>query len=106
MVRNQSLRQGGLMRVENARSSLVHVWEGAVWITQEGDERDYFVPAGKSFRVSRNGLTVISAIRRSSIALTSPLEKWNPQRLSLGQRLFDLWIRLYAPRALPTTGAL
>ena len=75
MVRNQSLGRGGVMRVEDARSSLVHVWEGAVWITQEGDESDYFVPAGKSFRVSRNGLTVISALQRSSIALTSPLEQ-------------------------------
>jgi DUF2917 family protein len=74
MVRSEHLARGGVMRVENGRSSLVHVWEGAVWITQEGDERDYFVPAGKSFRVSRDGLTVISAIRRSSIALASILE--------------------------------
>jgi len=95
MVRNQSLGRGSLMRVQNARSSLVHVWEGAVWITQEGDERDYFVPAGKSFRVSRDGLTVISAIRRSSIAVAAPLEKWS---------LFDFWVRWFAPRALPTTG--
>ena len=39
---------------------------------QEGDERDYFVPAGKSFRVSRDGLTLIAAIHRSAIALASP----------------------------------
>ena len=73
MVRSEYLARGSLMRVEDARSSLVHVREGAVWITQEGDERDYFVPAGKSFRVTCDGLTVIAAIHRSSIALTSPL---------------------------------
>jgi len=48
-----------------------------VWITQDGDARDYFVPAGKSFRVSRDGRTVVSAIRRSSIALAAPLNEWN-----------------------------
>ena len=69
MVRNQSLGRGSLMRIEDARGALVHVWEGAVWITQEGDERDYFVPAGKSFRVSGDGLTVVSAIQRSLVAL-------------------------------------
>jgi DUF2917 family protein len=73
MVRSEYLARGSLMRIEDARGALVHVWEGAAWITQEGDERDYFVPAGKSFRMSRDGLTVISAIRRSAIALTSPL---------------------------------
>ena len=75
MVRNQSLSRGGVMRVEDARGALLHVWEGAVWITQEGDERDYFVAAGKSFRVSRPGLTVVSALRASSLALTAPLER-------------------------------
>ena len=73
MVRNEYLARGSVMRVEDARSSLVHVWEGAVWITQEADQRDYFVAASKSFRVSCDGLTVIAAIRHSSIALTSPL---------------------------------
>ena len=102
MVSNQSLGRGSLMRVENARTSLVHVWEGAVWITQEGDARDYFVPAGKSFRVSRDGLTVISAIRRSSIALAKGFKR----EKSLGERLFAFWVRWFAPRALPTTGAL
>ena len=72
MVRSEYLAPGSVMRVEDAHSSLIHVWEGAVWITQEGDERDYFVPAGKSFRVSRDGLTLIAAIHRSAIALASP----------------------------------
>jgi len=75
MVRTEYLARGSVMRVEDARSSLIHVWDGAVWITQEGDERDYFVPAGKSFRVTRAGLTLVSALRASAIALTGSIQQ-------------------------------
>jgi hypothetical protein len=75
MVRNQSLGRGSLMRIEDAPGALLHVWEGAVWITQEGDERDYLVPAGKSFRVTRAGLTLVSALRASAIALTGSIQQ-------------------------------
>lgn len=52
----------------------VHVWEGAVWITQDGDQRDYYVPARGSFTLTRDGLSLISALGRASIALASPYE--------------------------------
>jgi hypothetical protein len=69
-----AMTRGSLMRIEDGRGMLIQVREGALWITQERDPRDYFVSAGNSFRVNRAGRTVISAIARSSIALTAPGE--------------------------------
>jgi Protein of unknown function (DUF2917) len=61
-----------LLRIEDARGTVVHVREGAVWITQECDRRDYYVAARRSFRITSAGLTLISAVGRASIALDSP----------------------------------
>lgn len=92
-----------LMRIEDGRGKLVHVRGGAVWITQEGDGRDYYVPAGASFSVTRNGRTVIAAIGRASIAVTSACE---PVERKLGARLASIWTGLFAPHARPTTAGL
>lgn len=121
------LARGSLMRIEDGRGMLVHVWEGAVWITQEGDRRDYFVPARSSFRVNRPGLTVISAIARSAIALTSPYEHGFTGRIDVVRagtgniepvfvlpgkfsafraRLAKCWTGWFAPHARPTTASL
>jgi hypothetical protein len=62
-----------LMRIEDGRGVVVHVREGAVWITQERDQRDYYVAARHSFRITGAGLTLISAVGRACIALDAGL---------------------------------
>lgn len=69
---NLQLARGGMLRVADGAGMLVYVWSGGVWITQEGDRRDRHVPAGGWFRIERDGLTLISALARSSITLTAP----------------------------------
>jgi hypothetical protein len=63
------LARGSLVRIEDGRGTLVRVTSGSVWITEEGDTRDRFVSAGGGFRVESRGLTLVSALSRSTIAL-------------------------------------
>ena len=65
------LERGKLVRIEDGRGMLVRVISGSVWITEEGDSRDRIVAAGKRFRIGSSGVTLISAIGRSTIALGS-----------------------------------
>jgi hypothetical protein len=63
------LVRGNLVRIEDGRGMMVRVTSGSVWITEEGDPRDRFVGPGGRFRVASSGLTLISALSRSTIAL-------------------------------------
>jgi hypothetical protein len=55
-----SLTRGSLVRIENARNMRLRVESGAVWITQESDTRDVMLGRGESFRLDRDGVTLIS----------------------------------------------
>jgi hypothetical protein len=92
----RALARGRLLRIENGRGMTVRVSSGSLWITQEGDQRDRHVGPGASFRIDADGLTLISALRRSVISLSAPDE----------QRLTGLWVGWFAPWARPTTAAL
>ena len=76
------LARGSLARIADGRGALVCVWDGALWITQEGDLRDYFVPAGESFRIARDGVTVINALSRSVVTVGAPQESAGAGKLS------------------------
>jgi hypothetical protein len=52
----------------NIRGATVHVREGCVWITQDGSTADEIVQAGRSFTVTRNGMTVFTACRPGPVA--------------------------------------
>jgi hypothetical protein len=92
------MARGALERVVDGKGAIVSVWDGALWITQEGDRRDYFVQAGNSFRVEHGGVTLIHALRRSIVTLEAPG--------GLRHRLARLWTNSYARYSNPTTAAL
>jgi hypothetical protein len=92
------MARGTLERIEDGSGVWIHVWDGALWITQEGDRRDYFVQAGNSFRVEHGGVTLIHALRRSIVTLEAPG--------GLRHRLARLWTNSYARYSNPTTAAL
>jgi len=109
------LVRGNMVRIEDGRGMLVRVTSGGVWITEEGDTRDRFVSAGGRFRVVSSGLTLVSAISRSTIALSSPYEHGFARRIDLVRaswlrrlraRLLKAWKGLYVAGARPTTAAL
>jgi hypothetical protein len=64
---------GNVARIEEASGAWIHVWDGALWITQEGDPRDYCVNPGDSFEIKRDGLVLVSALRRAVVTLTAPV---------------------------------
>jgi hypothetical protein len=78
---NLVLRRGSLVRIADGRDLLVQVTAGSVWLTQEGDPRDYRIGAGGKFRIASRGLTLISGLGRSAVVLTSRV------RRSLGERI-------------------
>jgi hypothetical protein len=123
---NLPLVRGSMLRIEDGREMLVYVWSGSLWITQEGDGRDRHVGTGGWFRITTPGLTLISALGRSAVSLTSPHEAYAeridlvragtgsvetlfaaPSRLSaLRARLAKTWSAWFTPQARPTTAAL
>src|SRR5687767_2770184 len=54
--------------IEVAAGAAIQCITGKLWLTQEGDPRDYVVPAGTTFCTDRAGRVVVSAIEGASVA--------------------------------------
>ena len=65
----KSLQRGEVLRVVDGQGSELLVLTGCIWITQDGDASDYVVAAGRSFRIERSGLTLVSGLRAGTIDL-------------------------------------
>lgn len=122
------LTRGSLLRIEDGRDILVYVWEGEVWLTEEGERVDRIVGPGEWYRLERNGAAVAYALTRSTVTLTAPepqhyarrivlaragsaapVELYNAARergWRIGAGLQRLWSALFAAFARPTTAAL
>jgi len=53
------LRRGEVLRLRDAAGRHLGVVGGAVWVTQDGDRRDWVIEAGHSFRFDRDGLALV-----------------------------------------------
>lgn len=119
------LERGAFVRVDDGRGMLFYVWDGELWITQEGDRQDYLVGAGEWFRIERGGAALAAATRASHVALTAPVPAHYARRITLGprviydraqerggwpeairMRLVRRWANSFAPWSRPTTAAL
>lgn len=97
------LPQGATLRIEEGRAHVIDVFEGQVWLTQDGDVRDLFLEAGESFTVEGHGLTLLQALRDSRVlvseraegALPRPMNAFALHRWARAQRDAALaaWIR-------------
>ena len=47
------------------RGDVISCCNGTLWITQEGDLKDYIIEAGKDFWVTRRGEVVVQALENS-----------------------------------------
>jgi hypothetical protein len=123
-----NLVRGSLLRIEEGRDILVYVWEGELWLTEEGERQDRFVRAGEWYRLARGGAAIGYALQRSVVTLTAPRPVDFARRIVLQRaggaapvelysaarerswgfraRLQRAWAALFAPRARPTTAAL
>jgi hypothetical protein len=58
-----------LFSIDGAAGRCLVVFQGKVWITQEGDLRDHVVQSGESFSFDRAGLALVEALEPSSLAV-------------------------------------
>lgn len=121
------MTRGSILRVDDGRDLTLYVWEGAVWLTQEGDPRDRYVGPGEWFRLDRHGVAIAHATQRTVLTIAAPTPELYASRIvlakagsavpvelytaanagaSIGVRLSRFWARLFAPHARPTTAAL
>jgi len=69
------LHKGDLRRLENDRRGLsVICTEGILWITQEGDVKDYILEADQRYVIARRGSVVIQACGDARLRVAPPLE--------------------------------
>jgi quercetin dioxygenase-like cupin family protein len=76
------LERGGLLPLHDGAGATVVCVEGELWITQEHDGEDVLLSAGESLRLSRNGRTVVQALRGSHVAVEAPPASGWPIALS------------------------
>lgn len=66
------------------RGGVVRCERGAVWITIEGDRRDYVLRSGESMSLPESGWSVCEALSEDAFAEATPLTRAVPTRT--GQR--------------------
>lgn len=98
------LAAGETVSIIGRSGSVVRVLQGRTWITQEGDARDYVVPAGMRFCVARSGHVVVSAVTNdTTIALyrvnPSPAAEWTRNQVCF-EPDFELTARREAQREM------
>ncbi len=120
-----ALERGGVVRIEDGKGMLFYVWDGELWITQDGDRRDYLVGAGQWFRIGRGGVTLACATRPAQLTLTAPVPSHYARRIfvvpraiyersrepggwraALRMRLVRRWANAFVPESRPTSAAL
>jgi hypothetical protein len=69
-----ALEAGQLFALDDARGTRIQPREGTLWITEEGEPKDFVVGPGEAFVVARAGRTLVQAVAPARVALTSANE--------------------------------
>ncbi len=51
------------MKIRDGKGQILAVFDGLVWVTQDGDPRDAFVAKGGVFTFDRPGLAIVEAVK-------------------------------------------
>jgi hypothetical protein len=79
-----ALARGELVRIDHAHGTLIRCVDGVVWITQDGDRRDYLLSRGGSLVIDGDGPALVEATQAATLRIehTAPDESlepwWNP----------------------------
>jgi len=84
------LPRGKTLRIEDASGALLHVWQGEVWITQQGSTKDHVLTAGQTFRLDRDGVALVQSFSRSIVSVSKPAQR-------SASLLHRFWTDLVAP---------
>lgn len=115
VVAGLALARDEIVGIRNGRGALVFVESGTAWITQDHDRRDVMVAAGRSFRLDRDGVALVQAVRTATITITAPCGGDDPEvrrpdaaaasRARPGhplvRRMWAIVLRLYRRHARP-----
>ena len=63
------MNEGQFLKIQDGRGQILAVFDGLVWVTQDGDPRDAFVAKGGVFTFDRRGLAIVEALKESRLAL-------------------------------------
>jgi len=84
MVRGATaLPRGSLLLIEHGRGVQIELWDGELWITQEGDGRDHVIGPGVKFRLEREGILLANALKGAQLTLTAPVPAHYAERIVL-----------------------
>jgi len=67
-----NLPSEGVVLLREARGARVLCLSGALWLTQEGRVDDVILQPGESLRITRAGLTLVTALRSSELRVLEP----------------------------------
>lgn len=68
------LRKHQIMRLDRASGVALVCLRGGLWLTQHGDLRDVMLAAGERFTLDRDGVTLITALKPSSVRVEIPAQ--------------------------------
>ena len=63
------IRKQRSVPIRSGPGTQILVLMGCVWVTQEGDGRDYVLSSGEAMVVSKTGLTLVMALEDSTVSL-------------------------------------
>ncbi|MBK8325304.1 MAG: DUF2917 domain-containing protein [Betaproteobacteria bacterium] len=64
-----ALEPGQVVSLDDASGALIEPTGGRLWITEEGERKDFVVRPGETFVVSRGGRTVVQAVDPAWVTL-------------------------------------
>ena len=67
-----TLPVNGLLTLEDGTGTRIECRSGALWITQEGEARDWVVGPADALTIRRGRRTIVSALESSSFTLIGP----------------------------------
>jgi hypothetical protein len=63
------LRFREVIRFEDAVGTRLRVVRGSVWITQNGDRKDHYLPAARTMSLDRPGLALVQAVEPAELVV-------------------------------------
>jgi Protein of unknown function (DUF2917) len=63
------LGSGELMKIRDGEGQTLAVFDGLVWVTQDGDPRDAFIAKGETFTLDRSGTAIVEALKDTRLAV-------------------------------------
>ena len=74
------LVEGQFMKIRDGKGQILAVFDGLVWVTQDGDPRDAFVAKGGVFTFDRPGLAIVEAVKESRLAVLATAAEEGAER--------------------------